>query len=55
MRHQQVNFKKECAPFINYVQYLLARHIKAELGCEVPKLGLREYIFSGLVQSMQQR
>ncbi len=28
-----------------YVQYLLARHIKAELGSVVSQLGFREYIF----------
>jgi hypothetical protein len=42
MREQQVNSKKKIliAPFL-----LLARHIKAEIGSEVPKFGFREYIF----------
>ncbi len=44
MRQQQVNLKKKNV-LLSSILYLLARHIKAELGCEVPKLGLREYIF----------
>ncbi len=42
MRQQQFNSKKILiAPFINHESF--ARHIKAELGSEMPQLGFQEY------------
>jgi len=43
-------FLKKILIALSSIMYLLARHIKAELGRKVPQLGFREYIFWCLVR-----